>query len=109
MMCYKNAYPCNMIMLLTFTVAMAYTVGTVCTAYAAAGMMMVVVEAFAITSLIFIALTVFAMQSKIDFSFLGVVLPILLFTFIIWGFFAMFAFPSFAMSQVYALIGAVIF
>merc|ERR550514_811576 len=73
------------------------------------GLTMLVVEAFAITSLIFIALTIFTMQSKIDFSFLGLVLPILLFTLIIWGFFSMFAFNSFAFRQVYALAGVVIF
>lgn len=55
------------------------------------------------------ALTLFTMYSKMDFSFLGMVLPVLLFTFIIWGFFAMFAFPSFAFTQVYALFGTIIF
>jgi len=109
LMCFKNAYPWNLVMLFAFTLVMSYTIGTICTAYAAAGMMVVVIEAFAITSLIFIALTIFAMKSGIDFSFLGLILPILLFTFIIWGFFAMIAFPSFAMSQVYALVGTIIF
>lgn len=109
LICYKNAFPYNLILLFAFTGCMSYTIGVVCTAYAAAGMMMVVVEAFAITSLIFIGLTVFTMQSKINFDFLGAILPMLLFTFIIWGFFSMIAFPSFAMSQTYALIGALIF
>ena len=68
----------------------------------------VVIEAFAITSLVFIALTVFTIWSKIDFSFLGLILPVLLFTLIIWGFFGMFAFQSFAFPQVYALGGTVI-
>ena len=49
------------------------------------------------------------MWSGIDFSFLGLVLPMLLFTLIIWGFFAMFAFPTFVFSQVYALAGTIIF
>jgi len=109
MVCTRQAFPMNIVLLFTFTAAMSYTVGTVCTMYAAMGMTMLVVEAFAITSLIFIALTIFTMQSKIDFSFLGLVLPVLLFTFIIWGFFAMFAFPTFAFSQVYALAGTLIF
>ena len=109
MMCYKNAYPLNLGLLFVFTCCMSYTIGIVCVGYAAAGMQMLVVEAFAITSLIFIALTIFTMQSGYDFSFLGAILPILLFTLIIWGFFAMFAFPSFAFSQVYALLGTLIF
>ena len=58
-----------------------------------------VVEAFAITSLIFIALTVFTIQSKIDFSFLGLGLGVALFGLIIWGMFAWLAFPSFIFSQ----------
>lgn len=40
---------------------------------------------------------------------LGYILPVLLFTLIIWGFFARFAFHSFAFSQVYAVGGVVIF
>jgi hypothetical protein len=109
MMCLKSTYPTNLVLLFSFTVAMSYTLGVICTAYAAAGLAMLVLEAFAITSLLFVALTVFTMWSKIDFSFLGVILPMLLFMLIIWGFFAMFAFPSFAFSQVYALAGTVIF
>ena len=109
MMCYKSTYPANLILLFAFTAAMSYTLGVVCTTYAANGLGDLVVEAFAITSLVFIALTIFTMQSKIDFSFLGVVLPICLFTFLIWGLFSMLAFPSFAMQQTYALIGSIIF
>merc|ERR1711988_1236185 len=96
-------------LLFVFTCCMSYTIGIVCVGYAAAGLQVLVVEAFAITSLIFIALTIFTMQSKIDFSFLGAVLPVLLFTLIIWGFFAMFAFPTFMFSQVYAGLGALVF
>ena len=109
MMCFKNAYPMNLILLFSFTACTAYTIGITCSGFAANGMLNLVVEAFAITSLIFIALTIFTMQSKIDFSFLGMVLPICLFSFMIWGFFAVFAFPSFAFSQVYALIGVILF
>merc|ERR1719378_382310 len=109
MMCYKSAAPWNLVLLFSFTAAMSYTIGMLTTSYAAMGLSMIVLEAFAITSLLFIALTVFTMVSKIDFSFLGLILPICLFTLIIWGFFAMFAFPSFMFSQVYALLGALIF
>ena len=51
----------------------------------------------------------FTLQSKIDFSFLGAILPVMLLVLIIWGFFACFAFDSFAFRQVYALGGTVIF
>ena len=109
MICFKSRYPMNLVLLFTFTCLMSYTVGVLCTAYAAAGMQSIVIEAFALTSLIFVGLTIFTMQSKIDFSFLGLVLPVLLFAFILWGFFSMIAFPSFMFSQVYALAGTIIF
>merc|ERR1711998_775959 len=109
MICFKSTFPANLVLLFTFTATMSYTIGVLCTAYAAAGLTVLVVEAFAITSLLFIGLTAFTMYSGIDFSFLGLVLPMLLLTFIIWGFFAMVAFPTFAFSQVYALAGTLIF
>ena len=58
---------------------------------------------------IFCVLTLFTMQSKIDFSFLGAVLPILLFTFLIWGFFSRICFPVYVPSQTYALMGSLLF
>merc|ERR1719230_528667 len=59
--------------------------------------------------MIFIGLTAFTMWSGIDFSFLGLILPMLLLLLIVWGFFSMVAFPSFAFNQVYALAGTLIF
>jgi len=105
----KNEFPQNLVLLGCLTSCLAYTIGVTCTAYAAAGLQMLVLEAFAITSIVFVGLTVFAMVSKIDFSFLGLILPVLLLALIVWGFFAMFAFDGFAFRQVYALGGTVIF
>jgi len=84
-------------------------VGLTCTQYAAAGLSTLVIEAFALTSIIFIGLTLFTIQSKIDFSFFGAGLGVALLALLMWGWFAMFAFPSFMFSQVYALAGSVIF
>jgi len=109
LMCYKNKHPLNLILLGVFTCFMSYLIGLTCTFYAAAGMGVLVVEAFAITSVIFIALTAFAMYSKIDFSFLGLILPCLLLILMIWGLFVFVFFDSFAFRQVYALAGCVIF
>jgi len=109
LMCVKNKHPHNLIVLGAFTVVMSYTIGITCTFYAAAGMGVLVVEAFAITSVLFIGLTLFVMHSKIDFSWLGMLLPSALLILMIWGFFAMFAFDSFAFRQVYALLGCIIF
>eukprot|EP00325_Prymnesiales_sp_UTEX-LB-985_P000402 CAMPEP_0174708178 /NCGR_PEP_ID=MMETSP1094-20130205/10497_1 /TAXON_ID=156173 /ORGANISM="Chrysochromulina brevifilum, Strain UTEX LB 985" /LENGTH=324 /DNA_ID=CAMNT_0015906691 /DNA_START=32 /DNA_END=1006 /DNA_ORIENTATION=- len=109
LMCYKNKHPLNIILLGVFTCFMSYLIGLTCTFYAAAGMGVLVVEAFAITSIIFIALTAFAMYSKIDFSFLGMILPCLLLILIVWGFFVFVFFDSFAFRQAYALAGTIIF
>lgn len=109
LMCYKNKHPLNLILLGVFTCFISYMIGFTCTLYAAAGMGVLVVEAFAITSVIFIALTAFTMYSKIDFSFLGMVLPMLLLILMIWGLFVFVFFDSFAFRQVYALAGCVIF
>ena len=75
MLCNKNKYPLNLILLFAFTVAMGWNVGFLCTAVAANGMAVIVVEAFAITSMIFVGLTIFTVVSGIDFSVLGMVLP----------------------------------
>jgi len=109
LMCHKNKHPLNLILLVCFTSFLSYLVGLTCTFYAASGMGVLVVEAFAITSLLFVGLTAFVMYSKIDFSFLGLILPVLLLTLIIWGFFVTVFFDSFQFRQVYALAGCVIF
>lgn len=109
LMCLKNRYPLNLVLLFGFTLAMSYTIGLITTAYAAAGMQILVVEAFGITSLLFIALTIFTVYSKIDFSPLGSVLLVCTFVFIIWGLFASLAFPSFAFRQIYAGVGTLLF
>mmetsp|Transcript_26085 Transcript_26085/g.66235 ORF Transcript_26085/g.66235 Transcript_26085/m.66235 type:complete len:180 (-) Transcript_26085:528-1067(-) len=109
LMCHKNRHPLNLLLLGAFTLCMAYTIGTLTTAYAAAGYSVIVVEAFAITSLLFVGLTFFVMYSKIDFSFLGLILPALLLSLMIFGLFSVFAFESFAFRQVYAFLGCIIF
>lgn len=68
--------------------------------YASAGQSVLVVEALAITSIIFVGLTIFTIQSKIDFSFLGIGLSVALLGLIVWGLLASIAFPSFMFSQV---------
>merc|ERR1719408_719829 len=109
MFCYKSRYPLNLLLLAAFTACMSWTIGCVTTAYAAAGMQLVVLEAFALTSIIFVGLTIFTLQSKIDFSYLGIILPMLLFTLIIWGMFMGLCFDGFQYRQTYALLGTVIF
>ena len=106
LMCMKDKSPQNMYLLAAFTLVEAFMVGTVTTAYAEenAG---VVLEAVFLTGAIFIGLTVFTFQSKIDFSFLGAFLSMGLGALILWGFFAMIF--GVGTGYVYALAGCIIF
>jgi len=107
LMCFKNHHPHNMILLGAFTLVEAFLVGTVTTAYCAYGYKGVVLEAVFITSAIFVGLTIFTFQSKIDFSFLGAGLSMGLGVLILWGFCSLiFGFDA---GYYYALFGCIIF
>jgi Integral membrane protein, interacts with FtsH len=60
---------------------------------------------------IFCVLTLFTMQSRIDWSFLGPAIFACLFVFIFWGFFTFWLVPaaSFVPRQLLSLFGAIIF
>jgi len=107
--CFRTKSPHNLLLLGLFTLFESYMVGMICSYYAAAGYSALVVEALAITSVIFVALTLFTMQSKINFDFLGVGLGVALLVLLMWGMFSFLFFDSFVMRQMYALGGAVIF
>jgi len=86
---------------------MSYIVGNVCAAYEEAGIGDLVIEAIFITATVFIALTIFTLQSKWDFSFLGAGLGMCLWIMILWSFFAMIF--GFQTGSVYALVGSIVF
>merc|ERR1712100_820635 len=69
--CVKNTYPVNYIVLFLYTGVMGVFLGFICTSYFAAGWGDQVLMAAGITVGIFLALTLFTMQSKVDFAFLG--------------------------------------
>lgn len=106
LMCYKDKSPQNMYLLAAFTFVEAFMVGTVTTAYAEENAK-IVLEAVFLTGAIFIGLTVFTFQSKIDFSFLGAFLSMGLGALILWGFFAMIF--GVGTGYVFALLGCIIF
>ncbi|KAL7501657.1 hypothetical protein ACHAWT_009469 [Skeletonema menzelii] len=106
LMCYKDKSPQNMYLLAAFTFVEAFMVGTVTTAYAEESVG-IVLEAVFLTGAIFIGLTVFTFQSKIDFSFLGAFLSMGIGALILWGFFAMIF--GVGTGYVYALLGCIIF
>lgn len=107
LMCMKDKEPENMYLLGAFTLVEAFLVGSVTTAYCASGQRGIVLEALFLTGVIFIGLTMFTFQSKIDFSFLGAALSMGLGALILWGFFAMIF--GIKTGYVYALLGCIIF
>merc|ERR1719498_2044011 len=88
---------------------MSFMVGMVCATYAAYGYAAVVLEAFAITSILFVGLTIFTMKSNIDFSFLGLGIFAVMLGVLVWSLFAMFVFPAFVFRQMFALAFIFIF
>lgn len=71
LMATKDQHPMNLYMLAGFTAAESYMVGTICAMYAERGIGDLVLEAFGLTMLVFVSLTVYCFVSKRDFSFLG--------------------------------------
>mmetsp|Transcript_39346 Transcript_39346/g.51872 ORF Transcript_39346/g.51872 Transcript_39346/m.51872 type:complete len:265 (+) Transcript_39346:121-915(+) len=103
---YQKEHPVNMIVLVLWTLTVAYTIGVVCAKFTAIGMGDVVIEALFLTLLVFVALTIFTFQSKIDFSFLSAAIFSSL---SILTFFALInSFLGFSTEKFYALFGAVI-
>lgn len=103
----QDKHPQNLYLLGAFTVVEAFMVGSVVTAYCASGYKSTVLEAVFLTGAIFIGLTLFTFQSKIDFSFLGAGLSMALGALILWGLFAMIF--GVQTGYVYALLGCIIF
>jgi len=82
-------------------------VGTVTAFYAEAGASDLVLEAVAITASVFIMLTIFTLQSKWDFSFMGAGLGMCLWVMVLWGFFGIIF--GLRTGYVYALAGSILF
>lgn len=107
LMCFKDRKPLNAYLLAAFTTVEAFLVGTLVSAYCAAGMRGIVLEAVFLTGAVFVGLTLFTCQSKIDFSFLGAGLSMGLGALVLWGFFAMIF--GVQTGYVYALLGCIVF
>ena len=75
-----DRYPLNSLSLLGFTEMMAIAVGTICSTYTARGHEELILQMLGLTVAIFLSLTLFTMQSNVDFSFMGMGLfvPLLL-------------------------------
>jgi FtsH-binding integral membrane protein len=103
----KTTFPANVGVLALFTILESFFIGVLCASYYEAGSGELIMAAFIITVGVFVGLTVFAMQSKIDFSFLGGFLLSALTALIFWGFVNwIFGWRA---GFAYSLCGAIIF
>lgn len=88
LMCLKNRYPLNLYLTLLFMTAMGAYVGVICALYYAAGMGIAILQAFVVTAVIFISLSIYCHVSKADFSYMGGYLFVSLVSLSFLGFFA---------------------
>lgn len=103
----KNMYPWNFWLLGVFTISMGAMVATLCAVYAAHGMGQNVAVGAGITLFVFVGLTIFVQLSDIDFSFLGLFLPVCLFVLIFWMIAAMIL--GFSLGLLFGGIGVLLF
>ena len=103
----KNSYPWNFYLLWAFTLCMGSMVGTLCAVYNTNGMGATVAVAAGITMFVFVGLTIFVQLSDIDFSFLGLFLPVCLLVFIFWMIAALLL--GFSLGLLFGGIGVLLF
>mmetsp|Transcript_2090 Transcript_2090/g.4878 ORF Transcript_2090/g.4878 Transcript_2090/m.4878 type:complete len:259 (-) Transcript_2090:87-863(-) len=103
----KNSYPTNIYLLFAFTGIASVMMGCICALYQLSGRGEIVVVAFAITTLVFVSLTLFAALSDVDFSFLGYFLVVALAVLTFWMLFSILF--GFRLGYVFAALGVLIF
>merc|ERR1719187_2737263 len=101
----RRKTPHNFIFLGLFTCAEGFMLGTVTSTYDANEVLMAV----GVCAAIILALTIFAFQTKVDFTAMGGVLIAVLMVFFLFGLIALFLPQSRTLKLVYASIGAIIF
>ncbi|XP_063072808.1 protein lifeguard 4 [Engraulis encrasicolus] len=101
---YRHKHPINLYLLFGFTVLEAASVATAVTFYEYS----IVLQAFILTSAVFLCLTAYTFQSKRDFSKMGAGLFACLWILIIAGFMRLF-FDSDMLELAYACAGALLF
>mmetsp|Transcript_18641 Transcript_18641/g.44663 ORF Transcript_18641/g.44663 Transcript_18641/m.44663 type:complete len:342 (-) Transcript_18641:353-1378(-) len=109
---FKNVYPINFVGLGLFTLLQSTTLGIVCVLYYERGYGEQILLAAGITLGIFLVLTAYTLQSKIDWSFCGAGLTAGLFVMIFWSWFTFWLLPStsaFAWHRLISLFGALLF
>ncbi|KAJ5176892.1 Protein lifeguard 4 [Penicillium canariense] len=101
----RKSYPANLLFLSGFTLMEAYSISVVTSFYEAR----VVLQALVLTLGIFVALTLFACQTKYDFTHWMPYLFGALWFMILFGFVAMFMPFGSTMELIYGVLGALIF
>lgn len=101
----RRTFPTNLICLFLFTIAESFLLGISASTYEADEVMIAV----GICAAICLALTLYAFQTKFDFTTMGGCLMVVLLIFMIFGFICIFIPGSKILGLVYASIGALIF
>merc|ERR1712142_1302203 len=101
----RRKTPGNFILLGVFTLAEGFMIGTITSHYKVSEVMIAV----GVTSAVVLALTIFAFQTKIDFTAMGGILLAVLVVFLLFGLIAAFFPATRTVRLVYAAIGAIIF
>jgi len=104
----KNKTPLNLVLLFAFTFMTGFTLAPTLAVFIAKNMGYVIAEAFGLTAVAFIALTIFAMNTKRDFTTMGKMLFIALIIMIIAGIANIFLHLP-LLQLVIASVGAVVF
>ncbi|XP_022106174.1 protein lifeguard 1-like [Acanthaster planci] len=100
----RRSFPANFIALFLFTICEGVLLGLACSTYDTT----TVLIAAGITGILVLALTIFAFQTRIDFTMMSGMLFVALITLLLFGIFAA-IFHNRVLDIVYASIGAVIF
>ncbi|XP_012162158.1 protein lifeguard 1 isoform X2 [Ceratitis capitata] len=100
----RRQTPLNFIFLFLFTLAESFLLGVTATYYGSTEVMMAV----GITAAVCLALTLFAFQTKWDFTMCGGVLLVAIVVFLIFGIVAIFI-PGKVITLVYSSLGALLF
>mmetsp|Transcript_114642 Transcript_114642/g.286580 ORF Transcript_114642/g.286580 Transcript_114642/m.286580 type:complete len:290 (+) Transcript_114642:32-901(+) len=104
---YKSEHPTNYYLLLAFTVLMSMSVAGVCALYQKAGLGFLILQAFVATAIAFGSLSLYALKSGKDFTWMGGMLSMALMGMIGFSFFgALFGFHG---GAIFSLFGVVVF
>lgn len=100
----RRSFPINFVMLGLFTLCQSFVLGTTASRYESDAVIMAV----GITAAVCLGLTLFAFQTKWDFTVMGGILFVAVIVLMLFGIIAIFV-PGKTITLVYASVGALIF